>query len=96
MKKTLSNNIIKVLQAHRNEIKSLGVKRIGLFGSAVRGSKNIGDLDFLVTFNKPTFDNYMDLKFFLEGLFNKKIDLVTENSLKPALQYVKKEAVYAE
>ena len=94
--KQQSNQILKTLQAHKREIKILGVKKIGLFGSAARGSKKFNDLDFIVTFDKPTFDNYMDLKFFLEKLFNKKVDLVTEKSLKPALQYVKKEALYAE
>jgi len=37
----------------------------------------------------------MELKFLLERLFRRKVDLVVEDSLKPALRYVKKEAVYA-
>jgi len=39
------------------------------------------DVDILVTFNKVTFDNYMDLKFYLEDLFGKKVDLVIHKSI---------------
>jgi hypothetical protein len=48
-----------------------------------------------VEFSNPTFDNYIELKFFLEKLFRRKVDLVMEDNLKPALSYVKEEAVYA-
>src|SRR3989338_5547463 len=88
--------IMTVIEKHRDEIKNYKVKKIGLFGSFLKGSthKN-SDIDFLVVFSEPTFDNYMGLKFFLEELFGRKIDLVIVKALKPALQYVKKEAVYA-
>lgn len=46
-------------------------------------------------FKEPTFDNYMDLKFMLEGLFHRKVDLVAESNLKPAMIHVKEEAFYA-
>jgi|SaaInlStandDraft_5_1057022.scaffolds.fasta_scaffold173948_1 predicted nucleotidyltransferase len=36
----------------------------------------------------------MDLKFLLEKLFNKNVDLIIEKSLKPRLKYVKKETIY--
>ena len=54
-----------------------GVKRIALFGSYARGEQNdSSDIDVLVEFMKDTvtFDNYMDLKFDLEDLFQKKVD----------------------
>ncbi len=34
----------------------------------------------------PSIDRYMDLKIFLEDLFNKKIDLAIEDSLKPQIR----------
>ena len=68
---------------------------MGLFGSFSRGEqKKDSDLDFLVEFENTTFDNYMDLKFFLENLFGKKIDLVIQRSLRKEFDYVKKEALY--
>lgn len=90
------NSIIKILEKHKSEIKRYKVKKLGLFGSFLKGTQHKkSDLDFLVVFDKSTFDDYMDLKFLLEKMFNKKVDLVIENNLKPDLQYVKEEAVYA-
>ena len=95
-KKLNAKLIIKKIEANRVMLKKYGVKRIGLFGSFIRGDQNKkSDIDFLVEFNKDTFDNYMDTKFFLERLFRKKIDLVIERNLKKELTYVKEEAVYA-
>lgn len=89
--------ILQTLSTHGREIKRHGVRRIGLFGSFLKGTQHPGsDLDFLVAFQKPTFDNYIELKFLLEKLFHRKVDLVTEDSLKPAMRYVKGEVAYAE
>jgi uncharacterized protein len=67
-----------------------------LFGSAARGEATEGsDLDFLVELEKKTFDNYMDLIFFLEELFNCKVDLVMKENIKPRLREpILKETVY--
>lgn len=62
-----------------------GISRIGVFGSQITGAAcPESDIDILVTFQEgqETFDNYMDLKFFLEDSFNKKVDLVIEDSIK--------------
>ena len=97
MRKNLTpNSIIKTLERHKEDIRRYKVKKIGLFGSFLKKDQHKrSDLDFLVVFDKPTFDNYIELKFLLEKIFHKKVDLVTEDTLKPALQYVKKEALYA-
>src|SRR3989338_5108894 len=76
----------------REYIRGCGVKKIGLFGSFSKGTQHKkSDLDFLVVFDSPTFDNYMDLKFLLEKIFKKNVDLVTEDNLKPAFKHVKGE-----
>lgn len=68
-------------------MQSLGVKRCGLFGSFARDNniQEQSDVDVLVTFdpNQKTFDNFMQLSFFLEDVFKRKIDLVTPESLSP-------------
>ena len=73
------------------------VRRIGVFGSIARDeASSSSDLDFLVVFEKPTFDNYMDLKFRLEDHFQRKVDLVEPQTLKPRIkEAVTREAVYA-
>jgi len=77
-----------------------GVKRLGFFGSLVRDErKATSDIDVLVEFEKgaKTFDNYMNLKFFLEGLFGRKVDLVIADTLKPQIRdRVLEEVRYAE
>ncbi len=69
-------NVFNVLQKHKNEIiNKYNVKRIGIFGSYAKGQqKEESDIDVLVEFEKPTFDNFIELSFFLEELFDKKVD----------------------
>lgn len=77
-----------------------GVKRIALFGSYIHEEqKETSDIDLLVEFDEQamTFDNYMDLKFDLEDLFQKPVDLVILDDIKPALKpSILKSAKYAE
>ncbi|PWR69519.1 nucleotidyltransferase family protein [Methanospirillum stamsii] len=47
---------------------------------------NLGsDVDILVSFRKgeKSFENFMDCKFYLEDIFNRKVDLVMMNTIKP-------------
>lgn len=46
------------------------------------------DIDPVVEFEqgKKTFDNYMDLKFFLEELLGRDVDLLTVEAVKPAIK----------
>ncbi len=77
-------------------IHSFGVRSLDLFGSVARDeATETSDLDFLVEFEGTvTFDRYMDLKFFLEDLFERPVDLVTQRSLKPQIrQTVLEEAI---
>ncbi len=78
--------ILALIDAYRDQIAALGVKRIGLFGSFVRGEQRTGsDVDLLVEFDsgKKTFDNFMALSFFLEELFSRRVEVVTPESLSP-------------
>lgn len=97
-KKTKLNpkKIIKELEENKKHIRKYGVKKIGLFGSFLRKKQRKGsDIDIIVSFDNVSFDNYIELKFLLEKLFRKKIDLVIERDLRPELNYVKKEVKYA-
>ena len=91
-----SRTIIKTIEDNKNEIRKYGVKKIALFGSFFKKTNHKqSDLDFLVKFKDPTFDNYIELKFLLERLFRKKVDLIIEENLKPSLRYLRREALYA-
>jgi predicted nucleotidyltransferase len=80
--------ILDRLIACRHELARLGVVSLALFGSAARGEMAVeSDVDIVVEFREPaTFDGYMDLKFFLEDLLGRRVDLVTKKALKPALR----------
>jgi len=83
------------LAENREALRRLGVRRLGLFGSAARGEQ-AQDLDFLVELDAKTFDAYMDVKLFLEDLFGCPVDLVLADALKPALREgILRETVYA-
>jgi hypothetical protein len=81
---------MELIRLHGDEIRErFHVMRIGVFGSHARGEERPGsDLDILVEFEEGhiTFDNYMDLKYFLEELFARKVDLVTADAIKPQLR----------
>lgn len=83
------DRILKEIQQHTNELKAYGVKRVGIFGSFARSKPNPkSDIDVLVEFDKgnKTFDNYMELKFYLEGLFRRKVDVVIKEALKTRIK----------
>jgi len=91
MKKLTDKEIFAILKEHRNILKKYKVKRIGLFGSYVRGEqKENSDIDFLVEFDKTAFgknfeglfDAFMDLTFYLEDLFEKKVEILTPDSVR--------------
>jgi len=75
------------------------VERIGVFGSFVRGEEKAeSDVDVLVEFREgqKTFDHYIDLKFYLEDLFGRKVDLVMKGAIKRRLREpILSEVVYA-
>ena len=78
---------MQILEDNLERIKAFGVKQLGIFGSVARDEDTENsDIDVLVDLEKETFDNYMGLLFYLEGLFGKKVDLAIENSLKPRIK----------
>lgn len=89
--------ILDLLHDHVDNIqRRFDVKQLGLFGSAARDEMNDeSDIDVLVEFKGPaTFDGYMDLKFYLEDLFGKDVDLITASGLKPrARPHVEKDLI---
>ena len=93
-----AENILKVLNEKKEIIhRRFGVKSIGLFGSWVREQASpASDIDLLVEFDQPSFDKYMDLKFYLEDLLGRPVDLVLKTALKPRLQrFILDEVRYA-
>jgi predicted nucleotidyltransferase len=67
-------------------LRAAGVVRLGIFGSVARGeTRPDSDVDALVQF-KPSacsIDNLLEVGDALEQAFNRRVDLVTEDSLSP-------------
>jgi len=78
--------ILQTLATHKKELSEFGVERIGLFGSFVTDDfTSDSDIDLLVDIKKEkkTFKNFMALSFFLDDLFDRKVELITRESLSP-------------
>ncbi|WP_342766228.1 nucleotidyltransferase domain-containing protein [Methanocalculus sp.] len=96
-----NDSIIRQLEAVVPHLKErFGVARIGFFGSVVRGEdRPDSDIDLLVEFapGEATFRNFMELVYYLEDLFGRNIDLVTDQGLSKYIrQTVEKEVVWCE
>ncbi len=94
----IKNSILNCLRTHKKELQEkFTVRRIGIFGSHARGDVHpASDIDVLVELDQPTFDHYMDLKFYLEQLLNMEVDLVIADTVKPRLRpYISQEVAYA-
>jgi predicted nucleotidyltransferase len=80
------DHILALIQEYQKQSRAFGVKRLGLFGSFVRGQQDAdSDVDLLVEFDlgQKTFDAFIHLAFFLEDLFGRRVELVTPESLSP-------------
>jgi len=80
----------KTLEGSKSYIeKTFHVREIGIFGSFVKGSHaRQSDVDILIDFKQghKDFFNFMRLKYYLEGLLGKKVDLVMKKAVKPMLK----------
>lgn len=74
------------LSACEPAIRSLGVQRLALFGSVLRGEpKPDSDVDLLVQFapGAKTYARFFDLSELLERELGRRVELVTTEALSP-------------
>ena len=97
MRQLSSETILEKLKIHRKEMETrFSLRSIALFGSHLHGNAtSSSDIDFVVEFENISFDHYMDLKTYLEKIFNKPVDLVLSDSIKPRIKsLIMQEAVH--
>jgi len=78
--------VIALVTARMSDIRQrFDVEDMAIFGSAARDALRAdSDVDVLVRFASPaTLPRYMDLKFYLEELLGRPVDLVTDKGLRP-------------
>ncbi|SMC57225.1 nucleotidyltransferase family protein [Pedobacter nyackensis] len=69
--------LISLLKANGQKLRSYGVSSLSVFGSFITGKYNAdSDVDLLVDFDpkQKSYDNFMDLSFFLEDLLGRKVE----------------------
>jgi predicted nucleotidyltransferase len=91
---------LKVLAAHREELRAMGVERLSLFGSVARDEAGEGsDVDLLVEFTPGAsigIFEFLDVQETLASLLGAEVDLATPASLHPRLrEAILREAVLA-
>ena len=75
-----------ILVASEPQIRALGVQRLALFGSVLRGEAHAdSDIDLLVQFapGAKTFDHFLALFDLLEERLERHVELVTTEALSP-------------
>ena len=74
--------ILRTLRQNPSLLERYAVKKMGLFGSyAKERQTGKSDIDFLVEFKQPTYDNFIGLSRELENLFGKKVEILTPEGL---------------
>ena len=90
------DDVIRLLHEHKAEIDAFGVKSLSLFGSVARDEAGPeSDVDVLVEFDGPlTYRRYCDVRFLIEDLLGTKVDLITNDGLRPRVRpYVERDAI---
>lgn len=93
------NNIISILNENKAYLfEKYGLKEIALFGSFAQNKHSEkSDIDIFIDCpkNVRNFDNYMDLKFFLEDKTGRDVDLTFKDTIrKEFLKDILAEAIY--
>ena len=85
-----ADKIERKLEEKKEYIKRIfHIREIGIFGSFIRGEQTASsDIDVLVEFEKghKDFFNYMKLRYYLEELLGREVDLVIKNAVKSRLR----------
>ena len=94
------DDALKVLGAHRDELRAMGVARLSLFGSVARDEAGEGsDIDVLVEFvpgARIGMFEFLDVQETLASLLGAEVDLATPASLHPRLrEAILREAIRA-
>ena len=82
-------DIIRKIRQNEIEIRNFGVRRLGIFGSFVKGTKTeSSDVDILVSFEDvPKIAKaYFGLKYYLEDLLNMEVDLCRDKDIRIELK----------
>ena len=90
------DDVITTIRMHAELLRDFRVRSLRLFGSVARDeARDDSDVDLIVAFERPPgFKRLMRLRFFLEDLLERRVDLVTEDGLHERLRpWVERDAI---
>jgi predicted nucleotidyltransferase len=80
-------DIFRSVESQREALRARGVRRLGLFGSfALNEAREDSVIDLLVELEPNRVEQYFDVKFMLEDLLGRDVDLVIAEDIKPTLR----------
>ncbi len=88
--------VLALLKEHKSYIQDrFKVRKIALFGSYARDeATEKSDVDIMVEM-EPSFDNFFDLKYFLEDTLQKRVDLAKEKTIRAFIkEKIEKDLIY--
>jgi predicted nucleotidyltransferase len=89
------DDVLRILAAHKDQLRAMGVKSLALFGSVVRDeAAEASDVDLLVEFDREVgYFHFLDVQACLEEILGvRKVDLVMRRAVLDEL----KEDIYGE
>jgi len=83
------DDIKNIIKEEKSNLSALGVKKVGIFGSYIRGEAGPeSDIDILLDISADstlTLFSLVDIEIRLSEKLNRKVDLVIKSDLKPKI-----------
>ena len=94
-----TEEVLSILRRNEGALRARGVRRAALFGSVARGeNRPDSDIDIMIEI-EPEADigvfEYAGIKQYIASLFDRPVDVVSRDNLKPFIRPAVAEAVYA-
>jgi predicted nucleotidyltransferase len=95
-----TQDALAILRRYEDDLRARGVRRAALFGSVARGdNRSDSDIDIMIEIEpdaRITVYDYAGLKEYIESLFDRPVDVVSRDSLKPYVRpAATADAIYA-